>query len=172
MWMIYNPTIIAKPEFELSVELSQVIRWLEWFDFELVQSTPRMLIYPCFCLLAKWLSLLKVVCWLKWMRWIPLCWVLAMLVVQSSCFAISFPPCIFHSNCLSMSLCLCWIRSTCQIRLLGLYSFFVRSIFMWWCTRYIAYGQIIIWLAHQWPFRCTDSSRTMMAGVDPSLHAA
>jgi len=51
-----------------------------------------MLLYPSFRLLAKWFNLLKVVYWLKKMPWIPLFWVLAMLVVQSSCFAICFPP--------------------------------------------------------------------------------
>jgi len=110
MWLIINPTIIARPEIVLRQDLPQFICWLEWFDLALVQSMPQMLIYPQFPLLAKWLSLLKVVCWLKWMPWIPLFWVLGMLVVQSSCFAICFPPRIFHSNFLTLSVCLSWIR--------------------------------------------------------------
>jgi len=43
-------------------------------------------------LLAERLHLLKVVCGLKWMPSIPLFWVLWLLVVQSSCFAMCFPP--------------------------------------------------------------------------------
>jgi len=104
------------------------------------RSSSRMLIDPRFRLLAKWSSLIKVVCWLKRMPRIPLFWLLLMLVVQSSCFAIYFPPCIFHSNYLSMSPRLCWIRGTWQIRRLGVYCFFVRSIFRWWRTSYIVYG--------------------------------
>jgi len=92
MWVIFNPTIIAEPQIEFREEFVHGICWLEWFDFVVFQSTPEMLIYPCFGLLAKWLSLLKVMCGPKWMPWIPLFWVLAMLVVQSSCFAICFPP--------------------------------------------------------------------------------
>jgi len=169
MWMIFNPMIIAEPKIKFREELSQGIRWLECFEFEVVQSMPEMLIDPRFRVLAEGLILLKVVCWPICMPWIPLFWVLAMLIVQSSWFAICFPTCIFHSNYLPMSHCLCWIRGTCQIRLLGFYSFFVRSIFRWWYTRYIFYVWIISWLAHQWSFRCTYWSWTMMARVDPSV---
>jgi len=38
--MILKPTIITKPAIALSEELLQTICWLEWFDFEFVQSTP------------------------------------------------------------------------------------------------------------------------------------
>jgi len=109
------------------------------------------------------------VCWLRILPWNPLFWVLAMLVVQSSCFAICFPSHIFHSNYLRISLHLCWIRGTCQIQLLVVYSFIVRSIFRWWRTRYIVCGKIISWLAHQWPFRCMDWSQTIMGRVNPTL---
>ena len=59
----------------------------------------------------------------------------ACCTIQLLCHMLS--PRIFHCNHLTISLCLCWIRSTCQIRLLGVYSFFVRSILRWWRTRYI-----------------------------------
>jgi len=145
MWVILNPTIIVEPQIEFREELSQGICWLEWFDFDVVQSTPEMLIYPCSRSLAKWLSLLKGVCRPKWMPWNLLFWGLAMLVVQSSRFAIRFPPRIFHSNYLPMSFCLCWIRGTGEIRLLRVYRFFVVSIFGWWCTLYVVYSLIINW---------------------------
>jgi len=154
---------------EFGEEFSEGICRVKWFSFEVVQSTPQLLIDSRFCLLAKWLSQLKVVCWLKWMPWIPLFWVLLMLVVEFSCFAICVHPCIFHSNYMPMSLCLFWIRGPYQIRPLGVYCFFVRSIFRWWCTRNIVYGYIISWLAYRWPFRCTNWSQTIMARVDPIL---
>jgi len=121
-------------------EVLQGICWLHWFNSEVVQSTLQMLNYPCFHLLDHWLRLFKVMCWLKWMPWIPLFWVLAMLVVQSCCFAICFPNSIFHSNYVPMSRCRCWIWGTCQIRLWEFYHPFIRSIFGWWCTRDIVYG--------------------------------
>jgi len=167
--MSFNPKIIAEPKIEFWEELLQSICRLKWFDYEGVQSMPQMLIDPRFRLLEEWLRLLEVVCWLTWMPWIPLFWVLAMLGVQSSCFAICCPPRIFHSNYLPMSPRLCSIRGTCQIRLLGVYCFFVGSIFRWWCTRYIVHGWIISWLAHRWPFRWTDWCGTMMALVGPIL---
>jgi len=92
-----------------------------------------------FCLLAKQLSGPKVICGPKSMRWIPLFWVLVTLLVQSSCFAIRFPLCIFYSNYLPMSLCPGWIRGTGKIRLLRAYRFFVESIIRWWCTWYVVY---------------------------------
>jgi hypothetical protein len=45
---------------------------MELFNFEVVQSTPEMLINPGFRLLAKRLILLKVVCRPTWMQWIPI----------------------------------------------------------------------------------------------------
>jgi hypothetical protein len=97
MSVTFSPTIIAKPEIEFREELSHSICWLEVLDFEIVQSTPEMLIYARFCFLAEGFSLQKVVWGLKWtLPWILLFWVLAMLVVQSCCFAICFPPQIFH----------------------------------------------------------------------------
>jgi len=143
--MTFNPTIIAEPKIEFRQELSHGICWLEWFDFEVFLSTPGMSIYPGFRLLAKRLSLLKVVCGPKWMAWIPVFWVLAMHVVQSSCFSICFPPHIFHSNYLPMTLCLCWIRGTGEIGLLRVDRFFVGSILRWWCTRNIVFELIINW---------------------------
>jgi len=68
-----------------------------------------------------------------------------MLVVQSSCFAICCPPRIFQSNNLPMSLCLCWIRGTGEIRLLRVDRFFVGSIFRWWLTWYAVYEWIVNW---------------------------
>jgi hypothetical protein len=112
---------------------------IEIIQFWSVQSTPQTLINLHCHLLAEWLSLLKVMCWLNRMPWISLFWVFVMLVVQSSCIAICFPPGIFHSNYLPMSPCLCWIRNTSQIRLLGVYRFVFGSIFRWWCTMYIVY---------------------------------
>jgi len=72
MRFIINPTIITEPEIEFIEEFSHGICRLEGFDIEVVQSTPEMLIYPGFRLLAKRLSLLKVMCRPKWMPWIPL----------------------------------------------------------------------------------------------------
>jgi len=63
---------MAEPEIELREEFSHGICRLEGFDFAVVQSTPEKLIYPGFSLLAKQLSLLKVVCGPKWMPYIPL----------------------------------------------------------------------------------------------------
>jgi hypothetical protein len=51
-----------------------------------------MLLNSRFCLLAKRLSQLNVVCWLKRLPSIPLFRERAMLVVQSSCFPIHSPP--------------------------------------------------------------------------------
>jgi len=112
---------------------------------------------------------MNIECWMKWMPCIPLLWVLAMLVVQTSWFAICFSQCICYSNYLPLSLCRCWISSTDQVRMLGVTSFFIQSIFRWWSTRYIFHRYIISTLAHQWPFGCTDWSQKMMAPVDPSL---
>jgi len=169
--MIFNRSIIAKPKFQFSEELSQGICWLKWFNFDVVQSMPQRFIYQKWCLLAKLGSLMSVVCSPNLMPSIPLFWVLAMLVVQSSCFAICFPPSIFQSNYLPMSLYLCWIRGTCNIRLLGVNSFFLGSIirWWWWCTRYIVHWYIIGQLAHEWRFRCTDWNRRMMAQVNPIM---
>ena len=121
----------------------QGICWLEWFDFDVVQSTSEMWINPGLHLLVKWRILLKVVCGLKWMPCIAWFWVHAMLVVQFSCFAILFPPNSFHSNYLSMSLCHGWIRGTGEIRLLRVYRFFIGSIFRWLCTWYVVDELII-----------------------------
>ena len=108
--------------------------------FWIVQSMPEILLNPHCRLLDTWLSLLKVVYWLKSMPWIPLFCILAMLVVQSSCFAICFPLRVFDSNYLPMSVRLCFIRGTCQIRHPGVYSFFVGSISRRWLTTHIVYG--------------------------------
>jgi len=61
MWTNFNPTILAEPEMDYRGELSHGIRWLLWFEFEVVQSTPEMLSYQCFRLLAIWFSPLQVV---------------------------------------------------------------------------------------------------------------
>ena len=90
-----------------------------------------------------------------------------MLVVEFSCFAIHFPPCIFHSDYLPKSLCLGLICGTCQITLVAVYRFLGCGIFRWWCTWYIVYGYLINRLAHRCPFRCTDCSWTMKAQVNP-----
>jgi len=127
-----------------------------------------MLIYLHFRL-ATWLRLLNIMCWLKWMPWIPLFWVLAMLVVDFSCFAICTPHHSLHCNYLPTSLCLHLIRGTCQKRFLWVHSFFVGRILRWWCTRYIVNGKIFSWQAHEWPLRCTDWSWTMSAQVNYSL---
>jgi len=101
--MIFSPISIAEPKIESKEERLYSIWWLKWFDNEVIQSVPHILIYPRFSLLAKWLSQLKVVCWPRWMPWIQLFWVLARLVVRSCCLPICFPPCIFHSNYMRMS---------------------------------------------------------------------
>jgi hypothetical protein len=121
-------TIIAEAKIESWEEASQGFCWLEWFNFDVVQSTLGMLIYPWFCLLAKWLGLLKVVCRAKWMPWIALFCKLLMLFVQTSYFTICFSPRIFHSNYLHMSLGHCWIRGTGEIRLHGVGKSFGASI--------------------------------------------
>ena len=72
MSVILIPTIIAGPKIEFREEFLHGICRLDAFDFEVVQSTPEMLIDPGFRLLAKRLSPLKVVCGPKWMPWIPL----------------------------------------------------------------------------------------------------
>ena len=107
------------------------------FTLHILSNTPGGFQWLKYILLM--LSLLNVMCGPKWMPWIPLFWVLLMLVVQSSCFAIHFPPHIFHSNYLPMRLCLGWIRGTGEIRLLRVYWFFVGSILRWWCTWYVVY---------------------------------
>jgi len=48
MLVIFNPTIIPEPEIEFREQLWQGIFWLEWYNFEVVQSTPEMLTYPGF----------------------------------------------------------------------------------------------------------------------------
>jgi len=55
--------------------------------------------------------------------------------------------------------------------LLGVYSFFITSIFRWRCTRFNDPWYIISWLTHRWPFRCTIKRQTMMAQINPSLRA-
>jgi len=164
--MIVNPTIIAKPKIELREKLSQGIFPLESFDIAVVQYTPHILIYSHFHLLPQWLSHRNVVWWPKWMPWIPLFWVLAMVVVQCGCFAISFASRIVYYNILPMSIRLCWIRGTHQIRILQVYSFFVWSLFRWWHIRYIVCDSIISWLPHWYPFRFADWSQTMVAPFD------
>jgi hypothetical protein len=77
------------------------------------------------------------------MPWIPLFCVLAILVVQSSCFALGYPSHIIYSNYQPVSLLLCWISGTCEFSHLGVYVFFVRRIFIWWRTRYFVNGWII-----------------------------
>ena len=71
MSVIFIPTIIAEPGFKFWEEYSHGICRLEGFHCEGVQSTPEMLIYPGFRLLARRFSQLKVVCGPKWMPWIP-----------------------------------------------------------------------------------------------------
>jgi len=137
MWIIFNQSIIAKPKIEFREEHSQGICWLKWSDFEVFQSTPEMIIYHCFRVLAKRLNPLKVVCVPQWIPWIPLFVVLSILIVQFSCLAIRFPPRMFHSKYLPMSLCLCWIWGTGEIMLLRVYRFVVGSIFKVWRTWYV-----------------------------------
>jgi hypothetical protein len=67
-----NPSIIAEREMDFREGFSEGISGLETFDFEVVQSTPEMFMYPCFGLLPKRLSVLKVVCGTKMISWIPL----------------------------------------------------------------------------------------------------
>jgi hypothetical protein len=70
--VIINPTIIAEPEIELRVDFLHGICRLERFGFEVVQSMPEISTDPGICLLAKPLSLLKVMCGPKRMARIPL----------------------------------------------------------------------------------------------------
>ena len=162
-----NFTCCAQNEVQRGIYARHLV--IGMIQFEVVQSMPQMLINAHFCFLAKWLSLWKVVCLQKSKPWIPLFWVLVMRVVQSSCFAICSPSHIIHTNYLPMSLCLGWIRGTCHIRLLGVYSFFIRSIFRWWHTKYHGYRSITSGLAHRWPFSCTNWCQTTMARVHPGL---
>jgi len=97
--------------------------------FGVVQSIPQMLTDSCICWSDKRLSLLKVVCRQPWIPWMPFFWVLLMHVVQSGCFALCFPPCIFHFNNLHKTLCHGWIRGTCEIGELRVWRFCVGSNF-------------------------------------------
>jgi hypothetical protein len=78
-------------------------------------------------LLVNQLSLLKVVCGLKLIPWIPVFWVLAILVVQSSCFAIRVALHIFHSHYLPMSHYHDCIIGTGEIKLLRVNWFCVGA---------------------------------------------
>jgi hypothetical protein len=59
--------MITELEIQLREKFSHGISRLEGFDFEVVQSTPEMLIYSGLSMLAKRFSSLKVVCGPKWM---------------------------------------------------------------------------------------------------------
>jgi len=143
MWVIFYPTIIAEPEIEFREKFLWIICWMVWLDFVVGQSTPQILINAGLGRLATRLRLRKAVCGPNWMLQIPLFWVLWMLVIQSSCFAIRFPPSIFHSNYLPMTLCCCWIRGTGEFGLQSVSRFLVGTMVRWWLTRYIVYVQII-----------------------------
>jgi len=52
MGLMIIQTIIAEPNIDFGEELLRGIWGSELFDFEVVQSTCRMLIYECFCRLA------------------------------------------------------------------------------------------------------------------------
>ena len=108
-------------------------------------------------------------CWPKWMPWIRLFWVLGMLVVQSRYITMLFSPGISHSDYLPMIFSLGWIRSTCHISILGVYSFVIGSIFRSSRMTYIVNGTIISSAAHRRPLRCTDKCWPMIAQVNPSL---
>ena len=71
-----------------------------------------------------------------------------MLVVQSSCFAICFPPGNIPCNYLLMYHHCCLISSTRQSMLVGVYSLFVCSNLRWCCARYIVDGLLISCQAH------------------------
>jgi len=71
MRMIFNPTILDKCEIKFMEEIQHPVCWLECFDFEVVQSLCQILIDSQFRLLAKWLSMLKVVYRPRWMWWSP-----------------------------------------------------------------------------------------------------
>jgi len=85
--------------------------------------------HPCVGLLGNRVNWSKFGCRPKWMPSIPWFWGLSILFVHSGCCAICFPSHGYHFKQLLWSLCLCWIRGTCQIGLQGFYSFFVGSIF-------------------------------------------
>jgi hypothetical protein len=122
--IIFNPTIIGQPKIQCTDELSYSIWWLKSFDVEDVQCSPCMLMYPRLFFLAEWLSLWNVMCCLKRITWIPLFWVLVMLIVQSSCFAIWFPPAFSTlTTCLWV---LVFVGSGVQVR-----SLFWESILSW-----------------------------------------
>jgi len=157
--MTFNPTFDTEPEIKSTEELSYSMCWLIWFDVIHVQSMHQMFIYPRFRLLAKWLCLLKMVFWLNWMETIVLFRVLAMLVVQSSCFAICVPPLHFplqlpayetsslldqgyKSDQASRGL-KCLRREYLQM--------VVRQIHCLW-------GDELVDWAHRWQYRCTDWS--------------
>jgi len=92
MLVIFNWTVIARPNIQDREELLQVISRLEQVSFEVLQCTTSMLLYTSFCLQANQLSLLNVECGLKCMAWIPLCWVLSVLVDETSSVAIPSHP--------------------------------------------------------------------------------
>jgi hypothetical protein len=106
---------------------------------------PEMVIYSCFHMVGKWVSILQVICRLKSMPWIPFFRVLSMLVEQSSLFAICYPPRMVYNNYLSRRLSVCWIRGRGKIRLTRVYRFFIGSILWWWWTRYTVHEQTINW---------------------------
>jgi len=132
MQVIFNPTIITEHEIKFGDAILQAIRTLDAIDFDVVLSTPWMVIDPCLSLLAEWCSLLKVMCRALWIAMIPLLLVLLMLIEQASCFAILNTLRIFHSNLLCISLWLVSIRGTSQVKLQRVYMFFVGSIFRQW----------------------------------------
>jgi len=169
MWVIFIHTIIAKPRIQFKEDFSHGIYRLEGFDFEGIQSTPEMLIYPGFRLLAEWSSLVKLICRPKWMPWIPLFWVLAMLVVQSSCFAIRFPPPHFplqlpaYEPLSLLDQGYRWDQAA--------EGLLVR---LWEYLQVVVHVVQCLWGHHEltacrWPFRCTNCSPTMMAQGEGSL---
>jgi len=132
--MIFNTSIIGKGERDVREVLSYNICCLEQFDFQVVQSTPQMLICRHFCLLTEQPILSEVECKVTVMPRIPPFWVFVLHDVISSWFAIHFDPQIIHSNNLSKSHCPSWIRGMWLIRWLGFYGVISRSTFRWWCT--------------------------------------
>jgi len=164
----------SKHEINVREWLSLCIDWLGLFDFGVVQLKPQMLIYPQFRLLAIWVSQYQVVCRIKWMLWNPLFWVLAILVVQSSCFAINFPSRIFHSKYILILICPGLIWGTHQIEtsvgLWYLHADYFRS----WFTRYIVsrWNVGYICIACRSPLRNTYRCWTVIAGDYSSLRMA
>jgi len=95
---MFCSTVISKPQSNFWEELTQCSGPLQWYRFQGVQPSCKMFIDLRLCVLAKGLSQLKVFCRSKWVPCISLFWLLSLLIVLSSYFAIHCPPKMMLSN--------------------------------------------------------------------------